>query len=239
MNDKLTKSLMPLNKKSVSTYVMDLVMDYLLQGKLKPGDKLPTELEFAEKLGVGRNSIREAMKMLSSLGVIEIFRGEGTFIAREISAMAMNPLIMRLVFAKQTPQNLIELRILLDSAIAELAVGKLQLGDIEMLESANRKLSLEQAKDAPDVPTLIRYDLEFHKALASITRNELVIKLGDSIYTLFFSSIQESLHDAPAGAYRNHRLIIEAMASRDPAKVRKAIHDSLEHWRQRDRKSVV
>jgi len=233
MTELLAGSLKPLDKRSVSTYVMDLVMDYLLQGKLKPGDKLPTELEFAESLGVGRNSIREAMKMLSSLGVIEILRGEGTFVAREISAVSMNPLIMQLVFARQTPQNLIELRMLLDSAVADLAVRKLQPGDIEKLEFVNRMLSLEQEKAVPDEATLSSIDLEFHKTLAAITRNELVIKLGESIYTLFFASMKDSLHDAPGGAYENHQLIIDAMVTGDSDKVRKAIHDSLRHWRHR------
>lgn len=232
-NDKLARSLRPLDKRSVSSHVVDLVLDHLLQGKLRPGDKLPTEIEFAERLGVGRNSIREAIKMLSSLGIIEILRGEGTFIAKEISPVAMNPLVMQLVFSRQTPQNLIELRILLDTAIADLAVRKLQPGDIELLESVNRKLSLEQEKETPDEEALTRYDLEFHKAVAAVTRNDLVIKLGESIYTLFFASMQESLHQAPSGAYVNHRMIIDALASGEPDKVRQAVHESLGHWRQR------
>lgn len=233
MNDLLARSLRPLEKTSVSSYVMDLVMDYLLEGKLRPGDKLPTELEFAEKLDVGRNSVREAMKMLSSLGVIEICRGEGTFIAREISAKAMNPMIMQLVFSEQTPQNLIELRILLDTGIADLATRKLRPGDIERLEAANRELLLAHEREVRDEAELSRLDLEFHKALAALTRNELVIRLGESIYTLFFASMKDSLHAAPTGAHANHQLIIDAMATGDPELVRKAVHDSLEHWRLR------
>ena len=232
MNDKFAPSLKPLDKTSVSGYVTDLVLDYLLQGKLKPGDKLPTEHDFAERLGVGRNSIREAMKMLSSLGVIEIMRGEGTFIAREIPDVAMNPLVMQLVFSRQTPQNLIELRIMLDSAIAELAVRKLQPGDLDALNAVNLKLSAEERKQAPDESTLTRLDMEFHRALATITRNELVMKLSDSIYKLFFASMQDSLHEAPSGAFRNHQLIIDAMATGDTEKVRQAVHDSLQHWRR-------
>lgn len=233
MNDTLARSLKPLEKTSVSGYVMDLVMDYLLEGKLRPGDQLPTELEFAEKLGVGRNSVREAMKMLSSLGVIEICRGEGTFVAREISARVMNPMIMQLVFSEQTPQNLIELRILLDTAIADLATRKLRPGDIERLEAANRKLLLAHEKEVQDEAELSRLDLEFHKTLAALTRNDLVIKLGESIYTLFFASMKESLHAKPTGAHANHQLIIDAMATGNPELVRVAVHGSLDHWRER------
>ena len=232
MNDKFSPSLRPFDKTSVSAYVTDLVIDYLLQGKLKPGDKLPTEHEFAERLGVGRNSTREAMKMLSSLGVIQILRGEGTFIAREIPDVAMNPLVMQLVFSKQTPQNLIELRIMLDSAIAELAVRKLQPGDLDALNAVNRKLSVEEQKQAPDASALTQLDLEFHRELAAITRNELVMKLSDSIYKLFFASMQDSLHEAPSGAFRNHQLIIGAMATGDPEKGRLAVADSLQHWQR-------
>ncbi|MBM3595678.1 MAG: FadR family transcriptional regulator [Alphaproteobacteria bacterium] len=232
MSDKFAPLLKPLDKTSVSGYVTDLVMDYLLQGKLKPGDKLPTEHDFAERLGVGRNSIREAMKMLSSLGVIEIMRGEGTFIAREISDVAMNPLVMQLLFSKQTPRNLIELRIMLDSAIAELAVRKLQPGDLDALNGVNRKLFAEEQKRSPDESTMTELDMEFHRAIAAITRNELVMKLSDSIYKLFFASMQDSLHEPPSGAFRNHQLIIDAMATGDLERVRQAVYDSLHHWRR-------
>ena len=67
------------------------------EGEFKPGDKLPTETEFCQKLGVGRNSIREAIKMLAAIGVVEVFRGDGTYVATKVSPEIFNPLIFSLI----------------------------------------------------------------------------------------------------------------------------------------------
>jgi len=96
-----------------------MIINYLLSKKLKPGDKLPTESEFSQQLGVGRNSLREAIKMLSSFGIIEIKRGLGTFIAKSMSSSVMNPLILGLVFEQGTSIELFELRLLIETGAAE------------------------------------------------------------------------------------------------------------------------
>ena len=86
-----TLPLKPLEPESISSTVVDLIMNYLLSGDLKPGDKLPTEHEFAKQLGVGRNSIREAIKMLSSIGVVKVKRGppQPARCARRLSTLAL------------------------------------------------------------------------------------------------------------------------------------------------------
>ena len=96
--DPVTKSIRPLNRESVTSSIINRLTDLLISGELKPGDKLPTEMELAEQLGVGRNSVREAIKMLSYLGVIEIRRGIGTFVANSMPESVVNPLILGLVF---------------------------------------------------------------------------------------------------------------------------------------------
>jgi GntR family transcriptional repressor for pyruvate dehydrogenase complex len=113
-------SIRPLNREPVSSSIMNLITDYILSKDLKPGDKLPTESEFSQQLGVGRNSVREAIKMLSSLGVIEIKRGLGTFIAKSISPTIVNPLILALAFEQGTSREIFELRLLIDTGAAEL-----------------------------------------------------------------------------------------------------------------------
>lgn len=67
-NNPFAESMKPLNRESVSSSIMNMITNYLLSKELKPGDKLPTESEFVQQLGVGRNSVREAIKMLSSRG---------------------------------------------------------------------------------------------------------------------------------------------------------------------------
>ena len=96
------ESLPNIGRRPISQMIMDLFTKYLLSRQLKPGDKLPTEFELAEKLGVGRHSVREAIKMLSSIGIIEIRKGAGTFIASTMKSSVLNPLILSLVFEQGT-----------------------------------------------------------------------------------------------------------------------------------------
>ena len=108
-----------------------LSVKYLALGLLslgfKPGDKLPTEMELAQQLGVGRNSVREAIKMLSYLGVVEIRRGIGTYVAETMPPSVVNPLILGLVFEQKTSREIIELRLLIETAVAEMLMQKIGL----------------------------------------------------------------------------------------------------------------
>ena len=136
--DTFTLPLKPLGRESVSSAVMDQIVNYLLTGELKPGDKLPTEKEFAQQLGVGRNSVREAIKMLSSIGVVEIKRGAGMFIAKTMSSSILNPLILSLVFEQGASVELLELRLLLDTGVAEMAIQKASDQDIDRRDASRR-----------------------------------------------------------------------------------------------------
>ncbi|MBR0161942.1 MAG: FadR family transcriptional regulator [Oscillospiraceae bacterium] len=221
------------DKTNVSTSIKDLVIKKLLEGELHPGDKLPTEMEFSSQLCVSRNSVREAVKMLSSLDIIEIRRGEGTFIRSTISDSVLNPLIIQLAFAQKTPQELIELRVFLETALVELALEKKEDKDIELLESINKQMRIAIAGHA-DSREISHLDYEFHSALIRMTRNDLIIKIGETIYTLFFSSINDSILSNEAGGYgyQNHKKIIEALKTDDKAQVRSAVKASLAHWKK-------
>ena len=232
MASSITDSLKRIENKNIPSIVMEIITDRLLKGELNPGDKLPTEVEFSQKLGVGRNSIREAMKMLSSLGVVEIRRAEGTFIAESLSAESINPLIMNIAFAKRNPRELVELRLLLDAGIAELASQKVSEKDIDELTEANEKIGRELGKKNPDEEKLRNLDFKFHEIMNRITDNSLLSKIGDAIYTLFFASMRKSIQRNPESVYENHKKIIEALRTRDTELVRRTTKDTLSNWRQ-------
>lgn len=225
-----TLPLKPMERGSISSAVMDLITDYLLSGRLKPGDKLPTENEFAQSLGVGRNSIREAIKMLSAIGVVEIKRGSGMFIAESMSSSIINPLILSLVFEQGASKELIELRLLLDTDAAELAMQKVSDRDIEKLEEANQRLREEGEKPNHNQHQLRDLDLNFHRVLYELSGNTLLNKIGRAIYTLFFASIEKTVEADPQLAYRNHQMVIEAIKQRDGELIRRRMRKSLSFW---------
>ena len=92
--NSLSASIKRIHRESVPSSIINMITDLLIAKKLKPGDQLPTELELAQQLGVGRNSVREAVKSLSYLGVVVIRRGIGTFVADSMPASVLNPLVL-------------------------------------------------------------------------------------------------------------------------------------------------
>jgi GntR family transcriptional repressor for pyruvate dehydrogenase complex len=214
---------------------MDQIVNYLLSGELKPGDKLPTEHEFAQQLGVGRNSVREAIKMLSSIGVVEIKRGAGTFIAESMSSSSLNPLILSLAFEQGASIELLELRLLLDTGVAELIIEKVSDQDIKQLEDANQKLHAEALKEHHENPHVLRdLDLNFHRLFYELAGNKLLDKIAQAIYTLFFASIEQTVEADPVTAYENHQRVIDAMKQRDVGLLRRRMRESLSNYVSHD-----
>jgi GntR family transcriptional repressor for pyruvate dehydrogenase complex len=227
----LFESLEPLTREPVSSSIMNMLVNYLLSKRLKPGDKLPTEAEFSQQLGVGRNSVREAIKMLSSFGIIEIKRGLGTYISKSMSPAVMNPLILSLVFEQGTSFELFELRLLIETGATELVIQKADAEDIQRLEEANRSLREAVERNRKDSRKRLDLDINFHHILMEITKNPLLAKIGKAIYTLFFASISKTVELDPTSGYRNHQLVIEAIRKRDEQLARKVTRESLSFWR--------
>jgi DNA-binding FadR family transcriptional regulator len=224
-------SLTKLDRTSVSETILNMITESILSGSLKPGDKLPTELEFVNRLGVGRNSVREAMKMLSSLGVTETRRGSGTYIAQSYSGSVLNPLILSLAFEQGTTKEMIELRLAIETCAAELAVENATAEDIERIEEKNSKLKEANEKNIRDSHILRDLDLDVHFTLFEITHNSLFEKIAKTVYRLFFASLEKSIQIDLANSYNNHKLYIDAIKNRDIGHVRTKIKEGLSFWR--------
>lgn len=224
------KSLPSIRRKPISSSIVEMIMDSLLSGELKPGDRLPVETDFAQRLGVARNSVREAIKMLSSIGVVEIRRGLGTFVSNSMSSSTLNPLILSLVFEQRTSRELVQLRLLLDIGAAEFALEELTEEGIRRLEEANSRLKAARRKKSHDQHRLRDMDLAFHVTLLELSGNRLLVKLGQAVYKLFFASIEQTVKNDPIMAFENHRLVIEALKARDIDLVRRRIRESLSFW---------
>ena len=120
---------------SVVQRVIDSLTDAMINRHLRPGDKIPTESELAESLGVGRNSIREAIKILVYLGVLEIRRAEGTFVCEGFSESMIDPMIYGIILDKEESyENLMELRELIEAGVMRLAMQKANAEDLEILK---------------------------------------------------------------------------------------------------------
>jgi DNA-binding FadR family transcriptional regulator len=228
--NNLSAALKPIKREPISVTILNMITDEILSGNLKPGDKLPTENELAESLGVGRNSVREAIKMLSSFGVIEVKMGAGTFIAESMPGAILDPLMLSLAFEQGTSKELVDLRLMIEIGAAELAIDAASDEEIASLEAANEKLKEAADKKIDDPQYLRDVDLNIHYTLFQITKNRFVARIGKAIYRLFFASIEKTVEIDPYRAYQNHKLYIDAIKKRNKATVGIKIREALSEW---------
>jgi GntR family transcriptional repressor for pyruvate dehydrogenase complex len=223
-------SLKPFRREPISVSILNMITDSILSGQLRPGDRLPTELELAERLRVSRSSVREAIKMLSSLGVIKVKRGAGTYVDKSMSSSILDQLMLSLAFHQGTSKELIETRMMIEIGAAELAIDNSSEQQVGMLEQANQQLK-EAAESQVHDPHILRdLDLKVHFTLLDITNNSFVAKIGKTIYRLFFASIEDTVRHDSMEAYRNHQLYIDAIQRRDKDLARKRIREALSQW---------
>jgi len=218
------------DKKSVVQKIIGEFRNSLITGALKPGDKLPTEMELSRKFFVSRNAVREAIKMLVALGVVEIKRGDGTYIMKDISAPVIDPLIFNLLLTGGTPKELLELREMLEIGMLEMVLKKVTEEDVRKMEKAIELLEEDYKRGETDREILREHDLAFHYAFADATRNPLIVKIAKTIWEMFRASIEKAVYSRPEDTVRRHRMILEAVKEKDLEKAKKAIYLSLEKW---------
>lgn len=175
--------LRPIDNTSIVQQVIDRLTYAMIYKELRPGDKLPTEMELAASFGVGRNSIREAIKILVSFGVLDIRRPEGTFVANGFSDRMINPLLYGIILDQSDSlDNLKELREWIDFGILELAMEKAAPEDLFQLEEQLNDLLTEI--DGGDVEKVFVADDNFHEAISTAAHNSLLRQIAKLVRTL-------------------------------------------------------
>lgn len=210
---------MTCKKKSLVETVSDAILKLIVDNELKEGDRIPNEFELAEKLEVGRSTIREAIKALVSRNVLEVRRGSGTFISSK-AGVADDPLGLELVKDKaKLAKDLLEVRFMIEPEIASIAATKATEEEmIKLKELCDEVEKLILNKENHRIK-----DIEFHTEIAKISKNEVVATLipiiGKSI-ELFIELTKSALEQE---TIETHKEIVEAIRNKDP----KAAHDAM------------
>jgi len=216
----------PLARGKVVPLILERIKEAIVQKELRPGDYLPSEAELAAGLGVGKTSIREAVKMLQAVGVVDVRQGHGTVIRKEPGADILTPLVFHLLLKEGTSTDLLEFRRAIEPAYMVVALQKVTDADIEAFEAAVHRLEQNIAAGMQTAED----DLAFHRAILEATRNPYMITLGNTILELFRSSIERSMVDIPRTAVEDHRAILEAFRARDVERLKAAVERSFEGW---------
>ena len=209
----------PLNLRSVqdkNALALDLVNVRLL---LEPGTKLPNEFELGEKFGVGRSTVREAVKLLSSKGIVEVRRGSGTYVVTTAKGLS-DPLNLRSVQDKNAlALDLVNVRLLLEPGIAEMAALNASDEDIERIQRLCDRV--ESKIHSGDL--YIEDDIAFHTCIAESSKNMVVEQLIPIIDTAVMMFVNVTHKKLTEETILTHRMITEAIARHDPIGARSAM----------------
>ena len=222
--------------KSTKVYeaVVLQIQALIAQGKLLPGEKLPPERELAERFGVGRNSVREAVRQLELLGLVEVRQGEGTFISRATIDNVIAPFVSVLVQNPNLYGEILDFRKMLEPKIAALAAERATPENIAKMEELILRFEKYVASSDSRLSATIEDDGVFHYVIAEATQNRLIVRVVSAVMDL----LKEFLGQLSEAGYHSdtfveiHRSILEAIKARDVRGSRLAMEKHMEVLQQ-------
>ncbi|MGD7704930.1 FadR/GntR family transcriptional regulator [Microlunatus sp. Y2014] len=230
-------------KRAARPSVVALLQEYLVQSGARPGDRLPTEAEFARELGVGRSGVREAVQALQALGIVEVRHGSGTYL-REGSLGGLGSALVfwsRLALNAEDPDDrgatlrlVSEVRIVLETSLVHEVMD---LHSPETLAALSATVD-EMAEFAQRGEFAPGPDREFHRILHAPLQNWVL----DSIIASFWEAMQQMSEHVPlwgdaSEIVAQHRAIVEALRERDRTKIDSAMQGHfrvMRAWTARD-----
>jgi len=208
------------------------IKDMIVRGELGPGDRLPREADLAERLGLSRNSLREAVKALSLIHVLDVRQGDGTYVTSLEPALLMGAMEFVVDFHRDhTVLEFLEVRRVLEPAATAMASLRMSDEDVQALRD-----HLAAVPSDPSVEELVQSDLEFHRMVARGSGNQVLNSLLESLSgpthraRVWRGMTQDNAVDR---TIREHHAIVDAIASHQPDVARAAatIHVAgVEEW---------
>lgn len=221
----------PARYEPVSADVTRKLLGWLLGGGVQPGERIASERQLTEALGVGRSAVREAIKTLNVLGLLEVRQGSGTYLAASTSDLLPRVVEWGLLLGERSARDLMESRRLLEIDIAGLAAERRNEAGLEALRSA-----FEKMRDAGDeISAYVEGDVEFHLALARASGNVILADLLGSIRALLDVWARRVLESAgeTQTSLKMHAPILKAVAKGDPVAAREAMRRHMERAEHR------
>lgn len=192
--------------------VVNTVKRMLMEGELKVGDRLPNEMDLVKLCSVSRGSVREAMKILNAYGIIEIKRGEGTFVCSKCSRFMFNPLLFQILIKGYEMTALIEMRSIIERGILELVIQHASDQEIEELSQANDQFMAELAAHPQGSTQLAReLDMRFHRMTGKYCHNPIM----KEIYDFLLDFIAPSIDPGNPGVLQAHEGLGQALRQRN------------------------
>jgi GntR family transcriptional repressor for pyruvate dehydrogenase complex len=220
-------------ERRLSDKVADMMLETILSDRLSVGDRLPSERELGEQFGVSRTVVREAVRALVTKGVIDVRSGSGLRVAAVDANAVSESMTLFLRGGTLDFEKVHEVRTVLEVHLAGLAAERATDDDVAQLREIHERMQ----REVSDVEAAARDDLEFHRAIARATHNELFLLLMDSIGSSLIDIRRENLGSGSAPmTLSQHEAILELIAAHDPEAARTAMQVHLDgvasFWRE-------
>src|SRR5919204_2797634 len=170
----------PIHSTRIYEEIVRQIKSMIAEGRLKSGDQLPPERDLAEKFVVSRTSVREALRALESLGLVEIRPGEGTFVRQVSIDSLVEPLALLMVSQREGIGELFEARRLLEPSLAALAAARATPEEMQEME----RILDEQAKEIAAGRTGLAQDAQFHAAIGAAAHNRAITRIAHALMDL-------------------------------------------------------
>jgi len=206
--------------------IADEIKQLIIDQKLEPGGRLPAERELAEQFGVSRASVREAVKGLVAVGVLEAHTGNGTFVRADLNDSVLGSLSWAVLLAGRVEPEVTEVRALIEPTIAALAAERATESDRKKLQE-----TIVAMKAALGQPSLVvEADLAFHMALAQAAHNRILQEVMNGLQRLLRGNIAGHVLEIEnqQSCLRNHISVYRAIEARDPVMAREAMIQNLQ-----------
>ena len=221
---------------SVVDSIKDWLIDQLIKGNLKPGDRLPTEAELCANLGAGRNSVREAIKQLEAYGVLYIRRADGTYVADKFDPKMLSPVLYSLILQSSCWGDFVDLRRAIDIGTFYVLIDKKP--DSEELRSLKESLDTLEglvASETPDVRQITEADCAFHNQIIGMTKNPQLITLSEYINRITVPSREKTTENVIKTGnltqyIKLHRQLYHIVQNSSKQEIEQAVLDHYVFW---------
>lgn len=212
-------NLKPVSRVTLGEQVAAQLSDQIAEGRWKPGEKLPSESELCFTLNIGRSTLREALKSLAFVGLVQMRPGEGTYVLDGSRTIMERILARGLLKSEQDLKEVGEARVLLEGEIAALAAERADAHDIEQLDALADEMTQSLKGLGRDFVDL---DVEFHLRIAQCAKNKLLYDLMTPVRGILHEWISRSHHmtEIQQNAHKQHARILAAIRRHEPEKTR-------------------
>jgi GntR family transcriptional repressor for pyruvate dehydrogenase complex len=230
--------LLPIKNRRFTDRILAQLKEYILSRQILPGERLPSEAEFAETFGVSRGTIREALHILEHDGIVRIKKGPGggLFLSEGNLVQVIDSIFFTMQWEKISFDTLMETRKSLEDRIARLAATRAEKEDMVVIEQILKRM------EAPGLShdLFVQFDTDFHVALAKAAKNKILLMFMVAVKELHNRVVNYSeLHDHLFPAAREyHRKILEAVKDKDPDKAAEMMAEHLDYFERHYRNHV-